>query len=176
MDFHNNINKTKANFRSNREKITRGLWSEVNSAQLGGVKFHALYFLDSKTGSLLVSNRYSNNMSFIRDDLISGFLNAINLFINELKENSNEEVQEINFRDTRILYEREGRLLAIAITKKTNLQIERGIFHEIVEDFYIRFKSFINSFNGAVPENVINYKKRLKGMNLNSLFKFNIHI
>lgn len=139
-------------------------------------RFHALYFLDNETGSLLVSNRYSNNISFLRDDLICSFLNAINLFINELKEGVNDELREINFRDTRILYEREGRLLVIAITKKTNLQVERGILHEIAEDFYFRFKNFINNFDGAVDPAVLGYKKRLKNINLNSLFKFNIHI
>jgi len=139
-------------------------------------RFHALYFLDNETGALLVSNRYSNNLSFLRDDLICSFLNAINLFISELKEGSKEELLEINFRDTRILYQKEGRLLVIAITKKTNLQVERGILREIAEDFYIRFKTFINNFNGAVDPAVLNYKKRLKNMNLNSLFKFNIYI
>ena len=139
-------------------------------------RFHALYFLDNETGALLVSNRYSNNLSFLRDDLICSFLNAINLFISELKEGSKEELLEINFRDTRILYQKEGRLLVIAITKKTNLQVERGILREIAEDFYIRFKNFINNFNGAVDPAVLSYKKRLKNMNLNSLFKFNIHV
>jgi hypothetical protein len=119
---------------------------------------------------------YSDNLNLLKDDLICSFLNAINLFINEVNEGANEELQEINFRGTRILYEREGRLLAIAITKKTNLQIERGILREIVEDFYIRFKHQINNFNGEVYPGILDYKKRLKSMNLNSLFKFDIHI
>ncbi|MHA2039985.1 MAG: hypothetical protein ACW98X_26535 [Promethearchaeota archaeon] len=135
--------------------------------------FHAIYFLDYETGSLLVSNRFSNNLSFLRDDLICSFLNAINLFINELKEGGNEELQEINFKDTRILYEREGRLLVIAVTKKNDIQIERGIVREILEDFYLRFKSQINTFNGAISPLFIDYKKRLECMNLNTVFKFN---
>ena len=135
--------------------------------------FHAIYFLDYETGSLFVSNRFSNNLSFLRDDLICSFLNAINLFINELKEGGNEELQEINFKDTRILYEREGRLLVIAVTKKNDVQIERGIVREILEDFYYRFKSKILSFNGAIDPLILNYKKRLEGMNLNTMFKFN---
>ena len=135
--------------------------------------FHAIYFLDYETGSLFVSNRFSDNLSFLRDDLICSFLNAINLFINELKEGGNEELQEINFKDTRILYEREGRLLVIAITKKNDVRIERGIVREILEDFYLRFKKYINNFNGAIDPLILNYKKRLEGMNLNSVFKFN---
>jgi len=135
--------------------------------------FHAIYFLDYETGSLFVSNRFSDNLSFLRDDLICSFLNAINLFINELKEGGNEELQEINFKDTRILYEREGRLLVIAVTKKNDVRIERGIVREILEDFYLRFKKYINNFNGAIDPLILNYKKRLEGMNLNSVFKFN---
>ena len=135
--------------------------------------FHAIYILDYETGSLLVSNRFSDNLSFLRDDLICSFLNAINLFINELKEGGNEELQEINFKDTRILYEREGRLLVIAVTKKNDVRIERGIVREILEDFYLRFKKYINNFNGAIDPLILNYKKRLEGMNLNSVFKFN---
>jgi hypothetical protein len=137
-------------------------------------RFHALYFIDYETGALLVSNRYTDNINFLNEDLICSFLNAINLFINEVNEGANEELQEINFRGTRILYEREGRLLAIAITKKTNLNLERGILREIVEDFYIRFKNYINSFNGEIDPAILDYKKRLKSMNLNSSFKFNI--
>ncbi len=165
MMYHNQINRKNNNFGFTLDKI--------NSQES---RFHAIYFLDYETGALLVSNRFSDKLSFLKDDLICSFLNAINLFINELNEGANEELQEINFKDTRILYEREGRLLVIAITKKTNLQIERGIVREILEDFYIRFKKHINNFNGAIDPLILNYKKRLEGMNLDSLFKFNIRL
>ena len=112
-------------------------------------------------------------MSFLQDDLICSFLNALNHFINELKEGENEELQEINFKDTRILYEREGRLLVIAVTRKNDIQMERGIVREILEDFYLRFKTQINNFNGAIAPVIVDYKKRLECMNLKSLFKFN---
>lgn len=98
------------------------------------------------------------------------------MFINELKEGVSEEIQEINFKDTRILYEREGRLVVIAITKKNDLQMERGVIREILEDFYYRFKNYINNFNGLIAPAIIDYKKRLECMNLNSLFKFNTKI
>ena len=165
MEFQNNFNRNNDTFGFKLEKF--------NSQEC---RFHAIYFIDYETGALLVSNRYTDNLNFLKDDLICSFLNAINLFINEVNEGGNEELQEINFKGTRILYEREGRLLAIAITKKTNLQMERGILREIMEDFYIRFKNFINNFNGAITPSIEDYKKRLKNMNLNSLFKFNIHI
>ena len=165
MGFQNNFREIRNNFGFELDKF--------NSQEC---RFHAIYFIDYETGALLVSNRYTDSLNFLKDDLISSFLNAINLFINEINEGANEELQEINFKGTRILYEREGRLLAIAITKKTNLQMERGILREIMEDFYIRFKNFIDNFNGAITPSIRDYKKRLKSMNLNSLFKFNIQI
>ncbi|MFX1280535.1 MAG: hypothetical protein ACFFA3_14255 [Promethearchaeota archaeon] len=159
MSFHNNINRY---YGFNQGEIR----SQENL-------FHAIYILDYESGSLLVSNRFSNNLSFLKDDLICSFLNAINLFINELKEGVSEEIQEINFSDTRILYEREGRLVVIAITKKNDLQMERGVVREILEDFYYRFKNQINNFNGSIAPAIMDYKKRLESMNLDSLFKFN---
>ncbi|MHA1913017.1 MAG: hypothetical protein ACW986_04360 [Promethearchaeota archaeon] len=135
--------------------------------------FHAIYFIDYESGSLLVSNRYSKDLSVLGDDLICSFLNAINLFINELNEGVNEELREITFKGTRILYEREGRLLVIAVSRKIDLQVERTILREILEDFYLRFKKDINRFNGAITPGIINYKKRLEGMDLNSVSKFN---
>jgi len=160
MSFYNKVNR---DYGFNLEKIN----SQKDSL------FHAIYFLDYETGSLLVSNRFSDSLSFLRDDLICSFLNAINLFINELKEGGNEELQEMNFKDTRILYEREGRLLVIAVTRKNDIQIERGIVREILEDFYLRFKSYINNFNGAISPAIVDYKKRLECMNLNAMHKFN---
>ena len=74
-------------------------------------RFHAVYFVDQLTGALLVSKRYSkSNYGLIEtdDDLISNFLNAINLFIKEIGSNKEEEIQEINFKDIRILYEKRG--------------------------------------------------------------------
>ena len=49
-------------------------------------RFHALYFLDNLTGALLLSKKYTENSEFSsNEDLISGFLNALNLFIKEIK-------------------------------------------------------------------------------------------
>ena len=87
-------------------------------------RFHAIYFVDSLTGSLLISNKFSDKSSLTEtdEDLISSFLNAINMFIKEIQTNKNDEIQEINFKDTRILYEKKGRMLCIGITKKTPLK------------------------------------------------------
>ena len=140
-------------------------------------RFHAIYFLDNLTGALFLSKKYTKDSEFSsNEDLISGFLNALNLFIKEIKSKSkSDEIQEINFQETRLLYARKERLLVIAITRKTNLQIERGILNEIVEDFYSRFKTSINQFNGIIDPRIESYKKRLDNINLNSLFRFNIY-
>ncbi|UCC20713.1 MAG: hypothetical protein JSV62_05355 [Promethearchaeota archaeon] len=163
-------------FQSNSNNFNNTFGFKLENFNSQDCRFHAIYFIDYETGALLVSNRYTDDLNFLKDDLICSFLNAIDLFINEVNEGGNEELREINFKGTRILYEREGRLLAIAITKKTNLQMERGILREIVEDFYIRFKNLINNFNGEVNQSILNYKKRLESLDLNSLFRFDIHI
>ena len=141
-------------------------------------RFHAIYFLDSTTGSLLLSKKYTQNTKFFsHEDLISGFLNALNLFMSEIKsEPMDDEIQEVNFKESRILYERRGRLSVIAISKKTNLQVERAILHQIMEDFYFRFESTIRNFNGNVDPSILRYKKRLENMNLNTLFKFDVRL
>jgi len=141
-------------------------------------RFHAIYFLDNVTGSLLLSKKYTRNTTFSsHEDLIGGFLNALSLFMREIKsESRDDEIQEVNFKESRILYERRGRLSVIAISKKTNLQVERVILHQIMEDFYYRFESAIRNFNGNVDPSILQYKKRLENMNLNSLIKFNIHL
>ena len=141
-------------------------------------RFHAIYFLDNISGSLLLSKKYTHNSRFSsHEDLISGFLNALNLFISEIKpESMNDEIQEVNFKESRILYERRGRLSVIAISKKTNLQVERVILHRIMEDFYYRFESAIRNFNGNIDPSILQYKKRLENMNLNTLFKFDVHL
>ncbi|TXT59778.1 MAG: hypothetical protein BAJALOKI2v1_170032 [Promethearchaeota archaeon] len=144
-------------------------------------RFEAIYLVDYISGSLLVSNNYSGRNKFKHnEDLITGFLSAINAFIKELhNENRSEDndIQEINFKDTRILYERKGRLMVIGISKKTNLQIEREILQKIVRDFYNRFEHQIEDFNGIVDPDILNYKQKLKKFtNLDSINNFDIKI
>ena len=139
-------------------------------------RFHAIYFVDSVSGSLLLSNRYSNipyGISKSKEDLISSFLNALNLFIKEIKINKEEEIQEINFKDTRILYEKKGRLVCIGISRKTDLLVERNILNEVLNDFYNKFEYEINNFKGYIDPKITNYKNRLKNLDLNSLISFN---
>ena len=131
-------------------------------------RFHAIYFIDYLTGSLLLGNKYSNQSKICEanEDLISSFLNAINLFINELNQNDDdeEEIREINFRDSRILYERRDRLMVIGISKKTNLVIERTILQNLLNDFYERFEYKITHFNGVIDQEILGYKKFLNNL------------
>ncbi len=147
----------------------------IKQQEANSNRFLAIYFLDKLTGSLLLSKEYSlNPNSAIDVDLIGGFLNALYLFIKEVKPGSkSEEIQEINFDETRILYERYGRLLVVAITRKTNLTIERSILKQIVHDFYSRFEGSINHFDGRIEPSILNYKKRLEISNLNTNFNHN---
>jgi len=137
----------------------------------GDNRFHSIYFIDSLTGAVFISKKYSDNLTETNDDLISGFLNAINLFIREIKKDR-EEIQEINFNDSRILYERKGRLMVVGITRKTNLPIERSILHEVLNDFYFRFERQINRFNGVIDPEILDYKIKLRNMNLNGPVKY----
>ena len=163
MSIKWNNGNTEKTFGFKLEKIT----AEEN-------RFHAIYFIDSVTGSVLISNKYTD-FSNTSEDLISGFLSAMNMFMREIK-GGDEEIQEINFHDTRILYERRGRLMCIGFTRKTNLQIERGILNEIMNEFYDRFKKEINNFNGYIKPSIVAYKNRLETLNLNSLYKLKINI
>ncbi len=138
-------------------------------------RFHSIYLIDSLSGAVLVSNKYSDNLSETNEDLISGFLNAINMFIREIRKEK-EEIQEINFNDSRILYERKERLVVIGISKKTNLQIERHFLHEILNDFYYRFKNQINIFKGLIPPKMLDYKKNLRDLSYNSLFNYKLKL
>ena len=135
--------------------------------------FHSIYILDNVSGALYVSNKYSDKMGFpeTSEDLISSFLNAMSLFISEL--NQDEEIQEVNFRQMRILYEKKGKLTVIAISKKTNLEVEKYFVHEILDDFYQRFENQINHFNGIIDPAILNYKNRLKTLDLSKSWAYN---
>ncbi|MEJ2279953.1 MAG: hypothetical protein P8Y70_19735 [Candidatus Lokiarchaeota archaeon] len=168
------------NFRKNDE-IYKNLPSShwfYNSLAYNENPFNALYFIDNLSGALLVSKKFSNKSKICDtdEDLISSFLNAMNLFINELnnRAKSSEEIQEINFKDTRILYERKERLLVIGITNKTDIFTERRILHNILLDFYDRFEVKINKFNGVIDPEFMGYAKKLKEIKLNSFNNFRI--
>ena len=166
-------------FKWKNDSIKRNFGFYVEQLNFKENRFHAIYFVDRLSGALLVSKRYSGNkygLTETDDDLISNFLNAINMFIREIRSNKEEEIQEINFKDTRILYEKKGRLLCIGITKKTNVNIEREILKNLTYDFYYRFRNEVQNFMGYVPPEILNYKNRLESLDLNSLFKFNMNL
>ena len=175
--FYSNINaieyRRKMSYNWNSQKYRNSYGFNIEKINSNNSRFHAIYFLDNLTGSLLLSNKYTSDTKFSsHEDLISGFLNALNLFMNEIKpESEDDEIQEVNFRESRILYERRGRLSVIGITKKTNLSAERTILRQIMEDFYNKFEFAIRNFNGNIDPSILQYKKRLENLNLNDLYK-----
>ncbi|MHA1804548.1 MAG: hypothetical protein ACTSU4_08425 [Promethearchaeota archaeon] len=131
-----------------------------------GALFHAIYFIDEFTGSLLVSRNNPYTTGFFaekKEDLISSFLSAMNMFINEIKKDGlREEIQEINFKDTRLLYQRKGRILCIGISNKQDLEVERALLNKIMNDFYYRFEIQINTFNGVIDPAIQRYSHELE--------------
>lgn len=180
--FYSNINsierRLKMSYKWNSQKYRNSYGFDIEKLNSNNSRFHAIYFLDNLTGSLLLSNKYTSGRKFSsHEDLISGFLNALNLFMSEIKtESEDDEIQEVNFRETRILYERRGRLTVIGITKKTNLSAERAILRRIMEDFYNRFEFSIRNFNGNIDPSILQYKKRLENLNLNDLYKIDNYL
>jgi hypothetical protein len=165
-------------YKWNNQNYDKSYGFNLDNLNSDNSRFHAIYFLDNLTGSLLLSNKYTSDTQFSsHEDLISGFLNALNLFISEIKpESEDDEIQEVNFRESRILYERRGRLSVIGITKKTNLNAERVILRQIMEDFYNRFEFAIRNFNGNIDPSILQYKKRLENLNLNELYKLDSYL
>ncbi|MGV9173671.1 MAG: hypothetical protein ACOC44_08110 [Promethearchaeia archaeon] len=163
---------TYSSWKINHSKESCGFRSNKESVEPDENPFHAVYFVDNITGAMLVSRKYSAAMNK-NEDLISSFLNAINLFINEIQ-GDDEEIQEINFKGTRILYERKGRLICIGISKKRELKVERIIMHGILSDFYERFKADIKKFSGVITPSILEYKNRINTLSLSKLGEMNL--
>lgn len=170
------MNVWKKEFRKNSQQVadnTCGFRLEKYKSHEN--RFSAIYFVDHHTGSVLVSNTYSD-IPEANEDLISSFLSAMNLFMKEIKADGDEEIQEINFRDTRILYERKGRLLTIGISKKTDLHIERTILKEITYNFYQRFQHQIDDFMGVIDPQLRSYQEKMRAADLGKFLEFSAEI
>lgn len=130
--------------------------------------FHAIYIIDEITGSLLVCKKNPKSIGLLteaKEDLISNFISAMNMFINEIKNDGiKEEIQEINFKDTRLLYQRRGRILCIGISTKHDLELERTLLINIMNDFYYRFENQIKNFNGVIDPAILRYTSKLESI------------
>jgi hypothetical protein len=154
-------------FPKRKEDLYRSCGFKTTMGDIYKDLFHTIYFVDYNTGSLLLSSNFrGSNIQKTDEDLIGSFLNAINLFINEIRENQNidDEIQEINFKDSRILYERKDKVMIIGISKKKNLPLERDILKMILQDFYTRFEPKLNNFKGFIDKDILNYKNLLKNL------------
>ncbi len=135
-------------------------------------RFHAIFLIDAKSGLTFCSKKYSTSMGKFNkhsDDLITGFLNALNYFVKEI-DNANESIQEINFKKSRLLYDQKGRLMVIGFSKKTDVNIEREILSDILNDFYTKYRNYIENFKGNV-QIFENFKKDLDHYNTSWYFR-----
>jgi hypothetical protein len=106
--------------------------------------FHAIFFMDNSSGVTLLGQNYSQRQ--FDDDLISGMIKALESFIDHLSYSSSYElVQEINFQGTRILYERKGSVMAVAISKKIDPDLEHRLLNKILDEFYTKYERFLNN-------------------------------
>jgi hypothetical protein len=111
--------------------------------------FHAIFFIDANSGLTLLSQTFSQTQ--YDEDLISGMLRALDSFINHLcYSNQVEIIQEINFKGSRIVYERVGPVIGAAISKKQNQDMEHFVLKTILEDFYQQCGSYLIPFFGNV--------------------------
>jgi hypothetical protein len=136
-----------------------------------GCPFNAIYIIDGKSGLTLLAQNYSDRP--YDDDLMSGMVKALECFISYLANaNGVEKVQEINFQGCRILYERKGPIMAVAISKKTDQSLEHQVLGAILDEFYGRFERFLEGFVG----NIAPFKEFLPRLEqLGREFPKNIH-
>jgi len=100
--------------------------------------------MDNKSGVTLLGQNYSRRQ--YDDDLISGMIKALESFIDHLSYSSTYEcVQEINFQGTRILYERKGPVMAVAISKKCDPELEHRLLNQVLAEFYSKYEPFLNN-------------------------------
>jgi len=112
--------------------------------------------IDSVSGVELISYEYARTQTVIDINAISGLLNALEMFINNLAYCSQyERVQEINFQGTRIVYEHytlasHGVLCVGISNKQYPAPLEHFLLKEIVMEFSSCFQRQLVNFHGNV--------------------------
>jgi hypothetical protein len=111
--------------------------------------FHAIFLMEAQTGLTLISKHYTNYK--YNEDLLSGMFKALESFISNLSySNQFERIEEINFGDTRIVYERLGPVMAVGISRKLNSEIEHQVLSNIIQEFVAQYGSCLDSFKGNI--------------------------
>jgi hypothetical protein len=109
----------------------------------------------NEAGALLYNWHPQGFVSDGKEDLLSGFLTAINSFATVER---GEDIQSLKLRETQIIFEKYNELhqkLTFVITTKNEelVEILHAILHELMEKFPKLFHESLNrEFNGAVTE------------------------
>ena len=118
------------------------------------------------SGALLYSWHPENYEGNGKDDLLSGFLTAINSFATVER---GEDIKSLKLKETRLIFEKYDELiqkLTIVITTKNEelIEILHAVIHDIMDKFTELFLDSLNKeFDGAVSEyqNFDNYVKKI---------------
>jgi hypothetical protein len=118
--------------------------------------FYSVYIIDALSGVELISYEYAQTQTVIDINAISGLLNALEMFINNLAYCSQyERVQDINFQGTRIVYEHytisSHGVLCVGISNKQDpAPLEHFLLKEIVMEFASCYRRQLVNFRGNV--------------------------
>lgn len=109
----------------------------------------------NEAGSAIYSWHQKGNTEDFNDDLISGFLTALNSFATIER---GEDIKSLKLKETLILFEKNEEFvqkLSFVITTKNEdiLELLHAVVHEVMEQFLSRFKELLNKeFNGNVTK------------------------
>ncbi len=112
-------------------------------------------FIINDTGQLLFSWHWEESAEIKDDDLISGFLTAINSFASIER---GEDIKSLQLKETHIIFEKSSNLvqkLTFVVTTKNEELIEllHSIVHDIMDIFTTTFKEYLNiEFDGEVSK------------------------
>ncbi|MFX1523318.1 MAG: hypothetical protein ACFFCC_07440 [Promethearchaeota archaeon] len=109
----------------------------------------------NESGALLYNWHPQGYLSDGKEDLLSGFLTAINSFATVER---GEDIKSLKLKETQIIFERYDKLhqkLTFVITTKNEelIDILHAILHELMEEFSKQFFDDLNKeFNGIISE------------------------
>jgi hypothetical protein len=107
----------------------------------------------NESGALLYNWHPKGHISDGREDLLSGFLTALNSFATVER---GEDIQSLKLKETQIIFEKYDKLvqkLTFVITTKNEELIEllHAMLHEIMNEFTVTFLNTLNKeFSGAI--------------------------
>lgn len=109
----------------------------------------------NESGALLYNWHPKDYLSDGKDDLLSGFLTALNSFATIER---GEDIKSLKLKETQIIFEKYDKLfqqLTFVITTKNEELIEllHALLHQIMESFTVKFMDSLNKeFTGSITE------------------------